>query len=255
MAVGGGARLGNHPHGLGHLGVGGKAREGGEEYLADPLGIGGIVLGEPVGPAAVGGELPLDVGCREEVEALGEARRLHPLALADALPVGAAEHLEKGGGAVVARVGERDRPRPRGEIREGRARSGDDVDRIEEHLGGEPAGEEMGEVLKIVGIPLQRHGAGLVGPRENDRADETFQIVLRLPEALGQAVEEGWVRGGIGVAQIILRLDQPAAEEVLPVAVDQRPGEERVVGADEPVSQPEPGILVGGDRSLRGAER
>ena len=189
------------------------------------------------------------------MEALGEARRLHPLALADALPVGAAEHLEKGGGAVVARVGERDRPRPRGEIREGRARSGDDVDRIEEHLGGEPAGEEMGEVLKIVGIPLQRHGAGLVGPRENDRADETFQIVLRLPEALGQAVEEGWVRGGIGVAQIILRLDQPAAEEVLPVAVDQRPGEERVVGADEPVSQPEPGILVGGDRSLRGAER
>ena len=67
-----------------------------------------------------------------------------------------------------------------------------------------------------------------------------------------QGVEQFGVGRRVGLAHVVFGIDQAAAEEVLPVAVDQRPGEERVVLAS---SSSRPAARAGHRRAQRRAGR
>ena len=58
-----------------------------------------------------------------------------------------------------------------------------------------------------------------------------------LAEVVGQGVEQRAVARRVGGAQVVHRLDQPAAHQVGPDAIDDHPGEVRVVGGGHPVGQ------------------
>ena len=73
-------------------------------------------------------------------------------------------------------------------------------------------------------------------------------------KCFASGVEQFLVRGRIGDPHVVFRIDQAAAEEVLPVAVDQRRGEELVVLGGHPVDQRLPRIVVGRDRGRLGAQ-
>ena len=64
-------------------------------------------------------------------------------------------------------------------------------------------------------------------------------------EVLGQTVEQLGVGGRIRFAHVVFRLDDAPAEEVLPVAVDEGLGEERILRVGHPVGQQNPGIVLG----------
>ena len=73
-------------------------------------------------------------------------------------------------------------------------------------------------------------------------------------EVLRKRVEQRRIGGRIGQPHVVLRLDQAAAEEVLPVSVDERASEVGVVGRRHPVSESAAGIDVGRDRAGLAAE-
>jgi hypothetical protein len=66
--------------------------------------------------------------------------------------------------------------------------------------------------------------------------------LCRIHELDRQPIEQFRVRRKPTLdAEVVLGLDQPAAEELLPGAVDDDPRGERVVGGDEPFCEFEPG--------------
>ena len=70
-----------------------------------------------------------------------------------------------------------------------------------------------------------------------------------------EAVEQRVVAGGVGVAEVVDRLDDPAPDQVKPDPVDQALGEERVAGARQPGRQADPPVLgrrVVEDRAAQG---
>ena len=79
-------------------------------------------------------------------------------------------------------------------------------------------------------------------------ANELFQIVSAGDKMFGQGVEQFRVRGWVGIANVIFRLDQSSTEEVFPIPVDQRFGKVRIVRARQAnppnaiVDPPRPGI-------------
>ena len=77
----------------------------------------------------------------------------------------------------------------------------------------------------------------VVGPRGRQDADQELQIVAVRPELTRQLVEQT-AQFRIGLAlEVIHRFDQAHAEETSPDAVDDRPGEIRVVGRGHPLGQ------------------
>src|SRR5262249_41570983 len=67
----------------------------------------------------------------------------------------------------------------------------------------------------------------LVGAGGAQRPQQVLEVVAVVGEVLRQGVEQGRVRGRVGGAQVVHRLDQAAAEEGAPVAVDDVAGEVR----------------------------
>ena len=62
-------------------------------------------------------------------------------------------------------------------------------------------------------------------------------VVAMLDEVGGQAIEQLRVRGRVGVAQVVGRLDEPAAEHGFPEAIDGRSREVGIVGRREPLRE------------------
>ncbi len=95
----------------------------------------------------------------------------------------------------------------------------------------------MSLALSLVGP-----SAELIGPADQDRADQGLEVELHRDELGGQAVEQLVVRGGVGVAEVIHRLDDPPADQVIPDPVDQALGEERIGGTGEPGGEGHPAV-------------
>jgi len=65
-----------------------------------------------------------------------------------------------------------------------------------------------------------------------------FQVEPVRDEVVGQRGEQFGMRRRVADAQVVLGLDQPATEEVFPVAIDESLGEERIFLRRHPLSQP-----------------
>ena len=61
----------------------------------------------------------------------------------------------------------------------------------------------------------------LIDPRTANGPHEAFQVVARVNEDAGERVEQLRVGRWVGLAHVVLRLDDAAVEEVFPVAVDE----------------------------------
>ena len=186
--------------------------------------------------------MPLTVGAADQLEGLREVRVALALALAGQLAGRPAEGLEER--VLHLAVGDLGGPGALGQAVERRGRAGHGRDGVEQHLGGQELGEGVREVDGVVGVQLVGPGAELVGPADEDRADQRLEVEAALDEVGGQAVEQLVVGGGVGVAEVVDRLDDPPAHQVEPDAVDQALGEERVVGPGQPGGEPH--AAVGG---------
>ena len=116
------------------------------------------------------------------------------------------------------------------------------------HFRTQPLGIIAGEVLPVFEIVIVWQRTQLVRARRADRADQVLQVEAAGDEVLRQCVEQFGIRGRIRLPHVVFRFDDSAAEEMLPVAIDQRPGEERVVGPRHPVGQLHARIVVGRNR-------
>ena len=105
----------------------------------------------------------------------------------------------------------------------------------------------MVAILGVVGIGL---GAQLVGGAAGQGAHQFLQIEPTGHKVGGQGIEQFWVTRRIGVAHVILGIDQASPKEMLPVAIDQRLGKPRVLGRRHPIRQEHPGIIV--DTQVKG---
>ncbi len=77
----------------------------------------------------------------------------------------------------------------------------------------------------------------LIGPAARDRADQMLQAELGIDQILGQGIEQFRIRGRVGDAHVIERIDDALAEEVGPVAIGDGPREKGILGIDHPVDQ------------------
>ena len=99
----------------------------------------------------------------------------------------------------------------------------------------EPPRHGVREILGVVLVPLVGRDAGLVGARIGDGAHQLAQVEIVIQEILGQRVEQRRIAGRIGRADIVHRIDDAAAEEVAPHAVDGGFREERIVLRGQPL--------------------
>ena len=134
-------------------------------------------------------------------------------ALAGAVHVGSPEDRKEVGLACEEIIGELDGAHPArlpGELLGG---VGDEVDCVEEDLGGQAPRVEARVVLAIVEVVVIGDRAQLVGAAVADRAHELLQVVAALHEVGGELVEKGGVARRIGDAEVVLGVDQAAAEK------------------------------------------
>ena len=196
---------------------------------------------------------PEGAGAGERPVAVGEEERLHrrrgdlPLRAAREAG-GGVEHAEEFVGAVAALGGVEGAAR--GEVGIGGRTADGEVElaRGGEHgvahlLGIEAARRETPEEM-IRGIDKRggrgrRHARGLaVGGGEDDLAVELLEAPALRDEAPREPVEQFGVRGLVAeLAEIVGRASDPAAEVILPDAVDDGAGGERVVGLGDPRSE------------------
>ena len=200
-----------------------------------------------IGASAEGagtGERPVAVSEEERLQ-----RRRGDLPLRAAREAGGGvEHAEEFVGAVAALGGVEGAAR--GEVGIGGRTADGEVElaRGGEHgvahlLGIEAARRETPEEM-IRGIDKRggrgrRHARGLaVGGGEDDLAVELLEAPALRDEAPREPVEQFGVRGLVAeLAEIVGRASDPAAEVILPDAVDDGAGGERVVGLGDPRSE------------------
>ena len=135
-----------------------------------------------------------------------------------------------------------------------RERGGEDgAAGVEELLGAEAADDGVAVVVLVAGVGGVGDVAELVDARGGDGADEPVEVVAVFDEVFGQGLEELGVGGRVALAEVIDGVDQAAAEEVEPDAVDLHAGEHRAVR--EPIREGEEFVAVAGDlRRLGDAE-
>src|SRR5436305_3680073 len=97
-------------------------------------------------------------------------------------------------------------------------------------------------------------GAKLIRARVADRADQPLQVELAVNKILRQGIEQRGVRRRIRHSHIVFWLDKPATKEMLPVAIHERAGEERVLRVGHPVDERLPWVLVVSQFERRGAK-
>ena len=89
----------------------------------------------------------------------------------------------------------------------------------------------------------------MIGLRLANRTDQILHVESVPDEVLRQAFKQLGIHRWVGLAHVILRLHQPAAEEVFPVAVHQCVCEEPVGRLREPVHKRMAGIII--DRQVQ----
>ena len=77
----------------------------------------------------------------------------------------------------------------------------------------------------------------MVGARQGDGLDEVVEIEVMSREIFGEGVEERFVRGGVGGAEIVDGFNEAAAEEHAPHAVGHGAGEVGVLFRGDPVGE------------------
>ena len=132
---------------------------------------------------------------------------------------------------------------PLGKAVERGRRAGHGRDRVEQDFGRQELGLGVREIEAVVRVQRVGGRAELIGAAVQDRADQLLEVVAVLDEVGREAVEQLVVAGGVGVAEVVDRLDDPPADQVKPDPVDQALGEERVVGARQPGRQADPPVF------------
>lgn len=216
------------------FGFGGRAGESALVEEVDDFGGGFFLFEEAADEFALGDALGGDVAVHE-VEGLAEVGVHFDFAGADAGALGAAEGAEEVVGDIA--VGDLDGAGALGQAVEFILGLGDLGEGIEHDLGALAAEEGVGEIAFVAAIGVVEVGAELVAAAVADVADEAFEIVLVLGEALAEGVEEFGVGGGVGDADVVDGLDDADAEEVAPDDVGEVFGEEGVFGAGEPLDE------------------
>ena len=176
------------------------------------------------------------------------------LAFADTFTFGAAEDSQEGGLAVVAVVGKRDGSRAGREVREVGLRSGDAVNRVEQHLSLQAPRVVTRIILAIDDVVPIRRRTQLIRIRSRDRSDEFLQVKATGDEMLFERGEQFGIRRRVRVADVVFRLDQAALEKVLPVAINECLREERIRRCAHPIGEFQTRVFVGSDRRDRIAE-
>ena len=114
-------------------------------------------------------------------------------------------------------------------VEPGRGGAGELPDGIDELLGGHAAGQGAAkDVGVVVGFVGNRRRAGLVDVGSADQRERVLQVVAVLGEIDGEKIEQVGAPG-LGVHRID-RMDDAAAHQAVPEAVDDRPREAAVVG-------------------------
>ena len=180
----------------------------------------------------------------DELERLGQRRIVGALALAAQRTDRLAEQGQEPVAVALApaflraaQPGELPGARASGHAAEPWADAGHARHRIQQLLGLQRPDDGSGEVALIVLVRRRGSGRQLVGPRTHDRPNHRLEIEFVLDEVLRQGVEQFGIDGGIGVAEIIDRIDDSASQEMLPDAIDLGAGEEGIVWPGDPVRQ------------------
>ena len=118
---------------------------------------------------------------------------------------------------------------------EGDAEGG--VGGVEEGFGGETADGGAGEGVDAVRSCGAGIGGELIGAGIGEDAEERAELEAVADELASEGVEESGVGGGVGHAEVVDWVDEPAGEEGGPCTVDLDFGEERVVWGGEPVGE------------------
>ena len=124
------------------------------------------------------------------------------------------------------------------------ASTGQRVHRIQQDLGRQTPRVKAREMVPILGIVSIGLGAQLVGGAAGQGAHQFLQVEPTGHKVGGQGIEQFWITRRIGVAHVILGIDQASPKEMLPVAIDQRLGKPGVLGRGHPIRQEHPGIIV-----------
>src|SRR5690349_7348616 len=91
---------------------------------------------------------------------------------------------------------------------------------VEQLLGLKRLYQGAGEVGFVIAVGFVGHGRNLVGARVQEGAKERTQIESMVDEILGERIQQGSVAGRIGSAEIVVRLNDAAAKQVIPDAID-----------------------------------
>ena len=115
---------------------------------------------------------------------------------------------------------------------------------VAHHLGLHSHARTAGE-QPIVGVAFVESRAGrrglAVGGREHNRAQDGLLAPLPADELRGEPVEQFRMRRHRALgAEVLARLDQTPAEDLLPESVDGDPRDERIVLVDEPAGEAQP---------------
>ena len=119
------------------------------------------------------------------------------------------------------------------------------VDAVQRYLGWHAFRIKGGDGLAVHQFVFIGLRTELIGVALRNHANERLQVIATVDEGLRQRIEEVRVRGRVSIAQVVLRLHEPALEEVLPIAIHQRLSEERIVLFAHPIDQSETRIFVG----------
>ena len=160
------------------------------------------------------------------MQALGEVGFLGAFAFAGGVALRLAEDFEEV--RPHRRVGQLQSPRAGGQAGVVLRSRRHLMERVVQHLGGQPLGIIPREVLLVLQVVIVGQRTELVGFGPADRADQLFHIEAAVDEVLRQRVEQFGIGRRVGFPHVVFRFDDAPAEEVLPIAVDQSLGEERV---------------------------
>ena len=221
--------------------AGRQAAEGCEVEIGDQLLVVPAGEHEVRDPALGVGDGVGDDGAVQQAERLRQAHLRLALALAGGLAVRLAEQVEEALDAHARRHHVRIRERGGVEVLGQRvdleARAGGAGDCVRQLLGAEPPRFVAGEVDPVVPVPLVRLEGRLVGPRGRDRPHKLAEVEVVLDQVGGQGVQEVGVDRLVRGADVVDRVDDPAAHEVAPHAVGDGRREVRVLRRRQPVGE------------------
>ena len=109
--------------------------------------------------------------------------------------------------------------------------------RVEHLLGGEHPHRRMREIPRVLRVERGRQRRELIDATVGDQADRPPDVVPVPDEVVGQGIQEFGRRRRVRLSEIIHRIHDAAAHQVIPDPVDRGPGEERVGRRDQPVGQ------------------